>query len=162
VDIWQGKFAPKGAKLLISFPGLQMAEPIKDTYTAKEVFPIIYQYYLDKADQLLDEPGVPDFDGVKAYLQQSQDYATTRVMKAIVKSRLDAINLMVLVYKADVAASKDNPEDLKAARDYLKEALSYQMDEMESTLIKKKAEAVKLKLEQLNSKAAKTTEGKKD
>ena len=65
-------------------------------------------------------------------------------------ARLDAINLMVLVYKADFADSKDNPEDLKADRDYIKEALSYQMDEMESTLIKKKAEAVKLKLEQLN------------
>ena len=162
VDIWQGKFAPKGARHLISFPGLQVAEPIKDTYTAKEVFPIIYQYYLDKADKLLDEPGVPDFDGVKEYLQQSRDYATTRMMKAIIKNRLDAINLMVLVYKADVAASKDSPEDLKAARGYLKEALSYQMDELESTRIKKKVEAVNLKLERLNSTAAKTAEGKKE
>jgi len=162
VDIWQGKFAPKGVRHLISFPGLQLAEPIKDTYTAKEVFPIIYQYYLDKADNLLEVPGVPDFDGVKEYLHQSREYATTRVMKAIIKSRLDAINLMVLVYKADVAASKNNPEDLKAARGYLKEALSYQMDELEATRIKQKSEAVKLKLEGLNSEAAKTTEGNKD
>ena len=136
VDIWQGKFAPKGTRHLISFPGLQVAEPIKDTYTAKEVFPIIYQCYLDKADDLLDVPGVPDFDGVKEYLNQSREYATTRVMKALIKSRLDAINLMVLLYKADVAASKDSPEDLKAAMGYLKEALSYQMDELESTLRK--------------------------
>lgn len=162
VDIWQGKFAPKGTRHLISFPGLQVAEPIKDTYTAKEVFPIIYQYYLDKADDLLDVPGVPDFDGVKEYLNQSREYATTRVMKALIKSRLDAINLMVLLYKADVAASKDSPEDLKAAMGYLKEALSYQMDELESTRIKKKAEAVKLKLERLKSTAAETTEGNKD
>lgn len=162
VDIWQGKFAPKGVRHLISFPGLKMAEPIKDTYTAKEVFPIIYQYYLDKADNLLEVPGVPDFDGVKEYLHQSQEYATTRVMKAIIKSRLDAINLMVLLYKADVAASKDSPKDLKAAKGYLKEALSYQMDELESTRIKKKAEAVDLKLERLNSAATKTAEGKKD
>ena len=162
VDIWQGKFAPKGVKHLISFPGLKMAEPIKDTYTAKEVFPIIYQYYLDKADNLLEVPGVPDFDGVKEYLHQSQEYATTRVMKAIIKSRLDAINLMVLLYKADVAASKDSPEDLKAAKGYLKEALSYQMDELESTRIKKKAEAVNLKLERLSSATTKTAEDKKD
>jgi hypothetical protein len=162
VDIWQGKFAPKGVKHLISFPGLKMAEPIKDTYTAKEVFPIIYQYYLDKADSLLEVPGVPDFDSVKENLHQSQEYATTRVMKAIIKSRLDAINLMVLLYKADVAASKDSPEDLKAAQGYLKEALSYQMDELESTRIKKKAEAVNLKLERLNSAATKTAEDKKE
>ena len=162
VDIWQGKFAPKGARHLISFPGLKLAEPIKDTYTAKEVFPIIYQYYLDKADMLLDGPGVPDFDSVKAYLHQSQDYALTREMKGVIKNRLDAINLMVLLYKADVAASKNSPEDLKAARGYLKEALSYQVDELESTRIKQKAEAVKMKLERLNSAAAETAAGEKD
>ena len=161
VDIWQGKFAPKGARHLISFPGLKLAKPIKDTYTAKEVFPIIYQYYLDKADMLLDGPGVPDFDGVKAYLHKSQDYAVTREMKGVIKSRLDAINLMVLLYKADVAASKNSPEDLKAARGYLKEALSYQVDELESTRIKQKAEAVKMKLEGLNSAPTETTGDKK-
>ena len=162
VDIFQGKFAPKGARHLISFPGLKLAEPIKDTYTAKEVFPIFYQYYLDKADMLLDGPGVPDFDGVKAYLHKSQDYAATREMKAVIKKRLDAINLMVLLYKADVAASKNSPEDLKTASGYLKEALSYPMDELESTRIKQKAEAVKMKLERLNSESAKTAGAEKD
>lgn len=162
VDIWQGKFAPKGARHLISFAGLKLAEPIKDTYTANEVFPIIYQYYLDRADMLLDEPGVPDFDGVKVYLNKSLDYATTREMKTVVNSRLDAINLMVLLYKADVAASKNTPEDLKAARDYLEEALSYRVDELESTRIKQKADAVKIKLEGLNSTAAGTAAGKED
>ena len=162
VDIWQGKFAPKGARHLISFPGLQLAEPIKDTYTADEVFPIIYQYYLDKADMLLDVPGVPDFDGVKTYLDKSQAYATTREMKTVIRSRLDAINLMVLLYKADVAASKNSPEDLKAARAYFKEALSYQMDELESTRIKQKADAVRTKLEGLNSAPAKTPGGEKE
>jgi colicin import membrane protein len=162
VDIWQGKFAPKGARHLISFPGLKLAEPIKDTYAAKEIFPIIYQYYLDKADMLLEVPGVPDFDGVKAYLHKSQDYAATQEMKAVIKSRLDAINLMVLLYKADVAASKNSPEDLKAAMGYLKEALSFQMDELESTRIQQKADAVKMKLEGLNSAPAKTAEGDND
>ncbi|MDX2446750.1 MAG: hypothetical protein QNK29_06075 [Desulfobacterales bacterium] len=162
VDIRQGKFAPKGTKHLISFPGLQLAKPIKDSYTANEVFPIIYQYYLDKADMLLDVPGMPDFDGVKEYLNKSLAYATTRVMKTLVKSRLDAINLMVLLYKADVAAGKDNPEDLKAARSYLKEALTYQADELESARIKQKLDAVKIKLEKLNSATAKTPEGEKN
>lgn len=162
VDIWQGKFAPKGARHLISFPGLKLAEPIQDTYTANEVFPIIYQYYLDKADMLLDVPGVPDFDGVKLHLHKSLDYATTKEMKTVVKSRLDAINIMVLLYKADVAASKNSPEDLQAARGFLKEALSYQVDELELTRIKQKDEAVKMKLERLNSATAETEAGDED
>jgi colicin import membrane protein len=159
VDIRQGKFAPKGTKHLITFPGLQLAEPIKDTYTAKEVFPIIYQYYLDKADMLLDGPGMPDFDNIKEYLNKSLAYATTRVMKTVIKNRLDAINLMVLLYKADVAAGKNSLEGLKTARDYLKEALGYQMDELESARIKQKVEAVGKKMEDLKAAAAKTTEG---
>lgn len=162
VDIWQGKFAPKGARHLINFPGLHLAEPIKDSYTAKEVFPIVYQYYLDKADRLLEGPGVPDFDGVKNHLHQSQNYATTREMKEVVKSRLDAINLMVLLYKADVAASKNSPEDLKAASGYLKEALSYQMDELESTRIKQKAEAVNQRLAELNAADTETITDEED
>ncbi len=159
VSISQGKFAPKGAQHLISFPGLQLADPQKDTYTANEVFPIIYRYYLDKADMLLDVPGMPDFDGVKNYLNKSMAYATTREMKSVIKSRLDAISLMVLLYKADVAASKNSQKDLETAMGYLKEALTYQVDELESTRVKQKAEAVRTKLENLKSTPAKTAGG---
>ena len=162
VSIWQGKFAPKGANHLISVPGLQMAEPIKDTYTAGEVFPIIYQYYLDKADMLLDVPGMPDFDGVKKYLSQSRAYATTPEMKTVIDGRIDAINLMVLLYKADVAAGKNSPEDLQAAMGYFREALTYRMDEMESERIRQKAEAVRIKLENLTSADAGTPGGEED
>jgi colicin import membrane protein len=159
VDIWQGKFAPKGAERFMSVPGLQLTEPIKDTYTADEVFPIIYQYYLDKADTLLDVPGMPDFDGVKEYLDKSLAHATTREMKTVIKGRLDAINLMVLLYKADVAASKDNLEAQETAMGYLKEALAYQMDDLESTRIKQKIESVKNKIKALKTPAADAATG---
>jgi len=158
VGIWQGKFAPKGAKHLISFPGLQMAKPIKDVYTANEVFPIIYQYYLDKADMLLEVPGMPDFDGVKEYLGKSLAYATNREMKKAINSRLDAINLMVLLYKAEVVASKNRLEDLNSALGYLKKALAYEMDELDSARIKQKVELVRTKIKDLKS-AAKATVG---
>ncbi len=162
VGIWQGKFAPKGAKHLISFPGLQLAEPIKDSYTANEVFPIVCQYYLDKADMLLDVPGMPDFDGIKEYLNKSQAYATTREMKTVISNRLVAINFMVLLYKADVAASKNSLEDLETAMGYLKEALTYRVDELESALVKQKAEAVRKKIEGLKAMAVQAAEGKED
>jgi len=160
VDIWQGKFAPKGAEHLISFPGLQMAKPIKDVYTADEVFPIIHQYYLDKADMLLEVPGMPDFDGVKEYLDKSLAYSTTREMKKVIESRLDAINLMVLLYKADVATSKNRLEDLDSALGYLKKALTYEMHELDSARVKQKIEIVRTKIKDLKT-AAKATEGDK-
>ena len=158
VGIWQGKFAPKGAQHLISFPGLQMAKPIKDVYTANEVFPIIHQYYLDKADMLLEVPGMPDFDGVKEYLGKSLAYATNREMKKAINSRLDAINLLVLLYKAEVLASKNRLEDLNSALGYLKKALAYEMDELDSARIKQKVELVRTKIKDLKA-AAKATAG---
>lgn len=42
---------------------------------------------------------------------------------------------------------------------YLKEALTYQVDELESTRVKQKAEAVRTKLENLKSTPAKTAGG---
>ena len=154
VDIWQGRFAPKGAERLMSVPGLQLTEPIKDTYTANEVFPLIYQFYLDKADTLLDVPGMPDFDGVKQYLDKSLIYATTREMKTTIKGRLDAINLLVLLFKADVAASKNSLEALETAMGYLKQALTYRMDDLESTRVKQKLETVRNKIKELKATAA--------
>jgi len=159
VGIWQGKFAPKGAKHLISFPGLQVAKPIKDIYTANEVFPTIYQYYLDKADMLLEVPGMPDFDGVKEYLDKSLAYATTREMKKVIKSRLNAINLMVLLTKAEVVASKSTPEDQETALGYLKDAMAYEMDELDSARIKQKIEIVRTKIKDLKAAAAQAVEG---
>jgi colicin import membrane protein len=161
IDIWQGKFAPKGAKLLMSVPGVPLPEPAKDKYIKADVFPLIYQYYLDKADMLLEVPGMPDFEGVKSYLNKSQSYATSSEMKNVIKGRLNAISLMVLLYKAEVAGSKDSVEDLETARDLFKKALSYPMDEIESTRIKRKADTVSKRLDKLKA-AAKEEKSTKD
>ena len=161
IDIWQGKFAPKGAKLLMSVPGVTLPEPAKDRYIKADVFPLVYQYYLDKADMLLEVPGMPDFEGVKSYLNKSQSYATSSEMKNVINGRLNAISLMVLLYKADVAGSKDSVEDLETARGLFKKALSYPMDEIESTRIKRKADAVSKRLDKLKA-AAKEEKATKD
>jgi len=153
IDIWQGKFAPKGARLLMSVPGVPLPEPAKDRYIKADVFPLIYQYYLDKADMLLEVPGMPDFEGVKSYLNKSQSYATSSEMKNVIKGRLNAISLMVLLYKAEVAGSKDSVEDLETARGLFKKALSYPMDEIESTRIKRKADTVNKRLDKLKAAA---------
>jgi len=154
IEIWQGKFAPMGEQLLMSIPGIAAPEPLKESYSKNEVYPIFYQYYLDKADTLLEVPGMPDFEGVKSYLNAAQSYATTSQMKAVIKSRLNAITRMVLLYKADVAASKDTPEDLKTAISLYKQARGYAVDDGEAARIKRKIEAVDLRLDKLKSAAA--------
>jgi len=154
IEIWQGKFAPMGEQLLMSIPGIPAPEPLKESYSKKEVYPIFYQYYLDKADTLLEVPGMPDFEGVKTYLNTAQSYATTSQMEKVVKSRLNAITRMVLLYKAEVAASKDTPEDLKTAISLYKEARGYAVDDGEAARIKRKIEAVDRRLDKLKAATA--------
>jgi len=154
IEIWQGKFAPMGEQLLMSIPGIAAPEPLKESYSKNEVYPIFYQYYLDKADTLLEVPGMPDFEGVKSYLNIAQNYATTSQMKTVVKSRLNALTRMVLLYKADVAASKNTPEDLKTAISLYKDARGYAVDDGEDARIKRKIEAVDSRLDKLKAAAA--------
>ena len=77
VEIWKGKFAPMSQELFIILPGAEAPQSIKDVYLKKEAFPLIFNYYVNKADALLDLPGMPDFDGIKFYLNKAVAFGTT-------------------------------------------------------------------------------------
>jgi hypothetical protein len=157
-EIWQGTFAPKGARLMISLPGMFYTDPLKDVYSQSDVFPLIFRYYIDKADTLLDVPGLPDFEGVKSYLDQALEYAVTPELASAARSRLNTINLMVLLYKADVAASKDTINDLEASLKYLQEAYDVEMDQLQKELILQKTAAASAKLQLLKAQAVEAEE----
>jgi hypothetical protein len=152
-EIWQGKFAPKGSKMLISLPGVQYGDSVKDVYSKDDVYPIIFDYYIDKADTLLEVPGSPDFDGIKSYLNQALEYRTTKENAATAQSRLNNINLMVLQYRADVAASKGTIEDLQLSLKYLEDASDIDMDQLQKRRIDRKIAATTARLERLEAQA---------
>ncbi len=52
LEIFQGSFAPMGEKLLISLPGVQQPAKAKDIYSQTDVYPLIFNYYVEKADFL--------------------------------------------------------------------------------------------------------------
>ncbi len=159
-EIWQGKFAPKGAKLLISLPGMLYTDPVKDVYSKGDVIPLIFNYYIEKADTLLDVPGLPDFEGVKSYLNQALAYGTEPELAATARSRLNIIDLMVLLSKADVAASKDTIDGLEASLKYLKEAYGFEMDPLQKERIVQKTAAASARLQTLKAQAAAPQEKK--
>jgi hypothetical protein len=153
-EIWQGKFAPKGSRMLISLPGVVYTEPVKAIYTKDDVFPLIFNYYIEKADTLLDVPGLPDFEGVKSYLEQALAYSSTAELTAIASSRINNIDLLVLQYKADVAASKDTIEGLESSLRYLKEASDFDMDQLQKRRVDRKISDVSARLKALEAQAA--------
>ncbi len=128
VEIWQGRFAPKGEKRLIALPGVQVSKTLHDVCTQEEVYPVIFKYYLDKADAIISKPGIPDFEGIKHMIALAQPYAITRNLRDEAALRLNRMEQAMLEYKADIAASKGNAADLKTALDLLDKAKALNID----------------------------------
>jgi chemotaxis protein histidine kinase CheA len=142
LEIWQGRFAPMGEELLITLPGVQLPETTKDVYLKKDVFPIIFNYYVEKADTLLEVPGMPDFEGIKSYLNRALSYAVTSASTETAFNRLNNIELMILFYKADVAADKATLSGLKDAKHYLDQASGLSTNDLQASIITQKVDAV--------------------
>ncbi|RPH52991.1 MAG: hypothetical protein EHM85_00470 [Desulfobacteraceae bacterium] len=146
VEIWKGRFSPLGRELFINMPGAQPPDTIKEKYSREEVFPFIAKYYIDKADAVLDVPGLPDFEGMRAYLNKSLTFAITSDLQEKARKRLDKIDRMVLLYKADIAVNKDTIPELKTALEYLNRAKSLGPDEIESGLIQQKIDSIRTRM----------------
>jgi colicin import membrane protein len=152
LEIFQGSFAPMGEKLLISLPGVQQPAKAKDIYSQTDVYPLIFNYYVEKADILLKVPSIPDFEGIKKYLNNAMVYKTTPDSAEAVYSRLNNIDLMILLYKADVAASKPTLSDLKEAKGFLSEAGRLDLNGAKLDLIHEKMDDVDKKIASLKAK----------
>ncbi len=149
IEIWQGRFAPKGEKQLISLAGVKAPEKVKKVYSDLDVYPIIFSYFLNKADAILDAPGIPDFEGMKHYIQLAEPYAMTRELRDAADLRLNSIEKALLIYKADIAVSRGKIADLEAARDFLYKAKAMNSDKAQAESLENKIKAVQSRLEQL-------------
>jgi hypothetical protein len=154
LEIWKGKFAPLGKKMVIALPGVPAPEPFEAVYSADDVYPIVFQHYIDKADTLLDVPGIPDFDGIKATLKTALEYGSTSSLRTIAYNRLDNIDRLILTYKAEVAASRGTIDDLKAAVGFLTDADQLTTDEAQQALNAQKIAAHEAAIAKLEEEAA--------
>jgi hypothetical protein len=125
VQVWRGKFAPIGKELALHLEGMEMPSPAQDVYSKEEVYPMAFRYFLDKADGLLNDPGGPDFSRIKGYLHQAAPYAPTGALRNRVQVRLNGIDFLVLLHRADIALINGTLPDLQAAKGHLDKAASY-------------------------------------
>jgi hypothetical protein len=133
LEIWQGAFAPMGQESLIVLPGVQAPKNIQDVYSREQVYPLAFQYYIDRSDALLDAPQMPDFEIIKEDLHKARHYAVNKQMEEAVQLRLNHIERFMLIYKADVATSRNTLASLEQAIEQLDEAaeLATTPDELE-------------------------------
>ena len=146
IEIWQGSFSPMGKELLLVMPGVQAPEKTKEIYRQSDVFPLIFNFYIEKAETLMDVPGSPDFVGIKKALNQAMTYAITTEMRKTAIAKIDSIDRMILVYKADAAAGRGTVDGLQDAQAYLNKAASLRPGEIEAKLISEKLESVNKQL----------------
>ena len=149
VEIWQGTFSPGGKKRILIMPGVQKPAQIKAVYTKEAVFPLAFHFYVSKTDALMAVTGMPDFVGIKSYLNRTLSFATTAEERQTAHARIDQIDRMILFYKADVATTKGTRKELETALEYLDQAAALNPDEIETELIKKKKASIQKILETL-------------
>ncbi len=115
VEIEKGNFSPTGRSFFAVLHGYQLVDPIREEYRRNEIFPIVFGYYLNKADTLLEVAGLPDYKAITDDLEKAEQYALTKEMRDAVRNRLTYIQRMTLLYKAEVEASKTDIKSLESA-----------------------------------------------
>ncbi len=155
LEIWQGRYAPLGEDLMMSLPGVPLPEQINAVYSKNEVFPLIFNYYVDKADAVVGMSDTPDYVAIKSYLNEALLFATTGDLSKKVYSRLNNIKFNDLMYKAGVAESRGTISDLDEAIRHLNKASLLKVDAGKSEVVKQKIESIKKqKAEMIEAQAA--------
>lgn len=143
VEIWQGRFAPMGMERILILPGAQPPPAAKDVYSENDINAIAFNYYIDRADMLLEAPDMPDISGIKLYLKMALPYGISDEMRQAAFNRLNTIDMMIYLYKADVAASKGTLADFKKALEYMRKAAALELDAAQSDLVNMKIQSIK-------------------
>ncbi len=146
VEIWKGKFSPTGKKFIAGFPKLEAPENIKPVYTETEVYTIAFDHNIKLADSLLNEGHVPDFEKVKAQLNKAKTFAITKTQQDLINFRINGIDKMFMIYKADILSISDNTDDLKKAVEYLKNAKQLCLKKSQSGQIDEKIKDIQKRI----------------
>jgi len=154
LEIWQGRFAPMGQDRLIVLSGMEAPAPIKEVYSKNEVYPLVFNFYVQKADELLAMPGMPDYEEIRTYLKKALAYASTPELQSTAYARLDSIEFMTLMIKTNVAVQKKTVDSLEEALGYLKETRALELDPEQAALVKSKTESIEKMIVDLKAQEA--------
>ena len=143
LEIWQGRYAPLGEERMMTLPGVPLPEQINAVYSKTEVFPLIFNYYIDKADAISTMSDTPDYVAIKSYLNEALLFATTGDLRKKAYSRLNNIKFNDLMYKAGVSESRGAISDLDEAMRYLGQASLLKVGAGKSDVVKQKIESIK-------------------
>ncbi|MBF0112423.1 MAG: hypothetical protein HQK74_06785, partial [Desulfamplus sp.] len=91
LDIWQGDFSPMSKSKIASLEGLDIPDAMKQPYKKEEVFPIPFNYYLDKADAIINAGYPFDFDKINSYIDKASEFISKPEDKFIIEDYIQNI-----------------------------------------------------------------------
>ncbi|HID29726.1 MAG TPA: hypothetical protein EYP19_06930 [Desulfobacterales bacterium] len=152
VELLQGRFAPKGERLVERFsdPKILKGAPEKAVYTKKEAFGIILDYLLKRADEIMNTREAPDLRRAKSYLIRASNYALSGLEREAVGTRLNSIEFVSLMGKTNLALSRTRLPDFQAAWGYLAQAVPMASSDLQKEILMERLTAVEYALESRN------------
>jgi len=145
VELWQGRFAPMGECFVASFSDAKIFDSIpvkKDVYSKKEAYRVLSAYFVQRADEILRTGETPDMKTVKSYLTQASHYAQSESEKQAIRMRVNSIEFLILMSKADLALNKGTTAEFEAAKKYLTQAIPVASTDFQKELLMKRLAAV--------------------
>lgn len=149
VELWQGRFAPKGERLVDSFPDPRILEAIPEqkAYTKKQAFGIVFDYLVKRADEVLNKGEARDLKRAESYLTSASNYVLSVPEREAVRIRLNSIEFVVLMGKTNLALCKTPVPGFQAAWGYVAQAVPVAFTDFQKDVLMKRLTAVEYALE---------------
>ncbi len=138
LEIWRGKFSPKGKTLVETVPAMTLSAPVQSSYDRKQAMTVIFDYYMKKATEHAAVIGEPDFAAITSFLENAKTSAPTPAQTGIADTRLRMITAKSLISNADKAISKKTSQNIDKALTFLHEAAGLATDRTQQQLIRVK------------------------
>ncbi|MCB9481049.1 MAG: hypothetical protein H6680_04405 [Desulfobacteraceae bacterium] len=101
--VFQGKFAPKGKFHLMTLPEIYAPSDIKnESYEKKEVYSLIYSFYMDKVKELAKTKGTPDIEEIEKNLEKALAFAPSLSDKKLVREQISTLGNVSASYKTEL------------------------------------------------------------
>lgn len=160
LEIWRGDFSPNGREKIVTLPGVKAPEPEKDKYTREEALEPAFQSFMEKADEVAETRDLPNLNAIRDNLEIAEKYATTEKQKKKVSRRLDRINFLMLLYRADVAAKKQTRQGYETALETLEQAEELNLAEDDRQTLQHRITRIQKEVEELNQEPENTDDNK--
>ncbi|MFW6011257.1 MAG: hypothetical protein ACOC8Q_01980 [Desulfosalsimonas sp.] len=160
LEIWRGDFSPNGREKIVTLPGVKAPEPVKEQYTRKEAFALAFKYFMEKADEIAETQDLPNLALIRDNLEKAKKYAVTEKRKKQVNRRLDRIDFLTLLYKADVAAQKQTRQGYETALKVLQQAKKLELSDDDRQMFQLRIGRIQKELEALTQETGHTDDNK--